>query len=278
MAVIAVAQFAPVLGDVDRNATTAAALIAEAHEAGAALVVLPELALHGYDLGAASPHSALRAEDRRLSALAGLGPDVLVGFHEATGVRRHNAAAYLSAGSSLHTQRKLYLPNYLAWEERKHSSPGQSLQAFDTPLGRTAVLICNDAWQPMVPWLAAQDGAEILLVIANSAADVDADQVDTIHYWGDLLEFHARMCQAWVVFCNRVGTESGATFWGGSRVIDPTGQTVAAAGLWNEQILYADIDVEFARAERRRLPLLADARLGFLSRAISRLIDEDGDI
>ncbi|GAA4370271.1 nitrilase-related carbon-nitrogen hydrolase [Agromyces bauzanensis] len=278
MARIAVAQFAPLLGDVDANLERVTHIAAEARAGGAGLLVTPELALHGYDLGAISPETAIAATDQRLPELTAGGIDVLLGYHERRGMRLHNSASYLSAGGTVHTQRKLYLPNYLAWEEKKHSSAGQALRAFDTGIGRVGVVICNDAWQPMLPWLLAQDGAEVLFMIADSSADVDADQVDNVRYWGDLLEFHARMCQSWVVFCNRVGVESGATFWGGSRVIDPRGETVAAAALWREELLQVEIDVEYARSERRRLPLLADARLGLLRREISRLIEAGGDL
>lgn len=61
---------------------------------------------------------------------------MLIGFHEDGGLRTYNAAVYLSAGKPVQVHRKLYLPNYSVWEERKHASPGQSMRAFDTRFGR----------------------------------------------------------------------------------------------------------------------------------------------
>jgi predicted amidohydrolase len=217
------------------------------------------------------------ATDARLTALSAAGPDVLVGFHEDSRVRAYNAASYLSAGATVHVHRKLYLPNYLVWEERKHASPGQTMRAFDTGFGRVATLICNDAWQPVLPWLAAQDGAEMLLVPTNSASGFGPDSLNTIDYWGELLRFTARMQQCWVVFCNRVGTEAGARFWGGSRVIDPSGEVVAEAPLWEPHLLIVDVDVLAARRRRREIPLVAEARLGLIERELSRIISEGGD-
>lgn len=108
---------------------------------------------------------ALAQVDCRLGEVeANLARAREAGFHEDSRVRAYNAASYLSAGTTVHVHRKLYLPNYLVWEERKHASPGQTMRAFDTGFGRVATLICNDAWQPVLPWLAAQDGAELLLV------------------------------------------------------------------------------------------------------------------
>jgi N-carbamoylputrescine amidase len=274
---IALAQIESSLGEVDTNLARMRELTDEANSRQADLIVFPELATHGYWLGQIPASLSLPAGDPRLLELAGGRADVLAGFHEDAGVRNFNSAAYLSGGRLVHVHRKLYLPTYLNWEERKHSSPGQSLRVFDAPLARAAVLICNDAWQPALPWLAAQDGAELLLVPANSAPDLSPEAVDTIAYWQDLLRLIARMQQCWVVFVNRVGTEGGARFWGGSRVLDPTGEVVAEAALWEPALVTVDIDIAAVRRRRRAFPLLAEARLGLVERELHRLIAEGGD-
>lgn len=273
---VSLAQCDCTLGDVDSNLKRLSELTAQANAGGADLTVFPELATHGYSLGSIACDCTLTARDARMAELSMGRSDVLVGFHEDGGVRAFNSAAYLSGGELVHRHRKLYLPNYLFWEERKHSSPGQSLRAFDTAHGRFATLICNDAWQPMVPWLAAQDGAEVLLIPTNSAVGHGSDSVDTIDYWNLLLRSVARMQQCWVIFVNRVGTEAAARFWGASRVVDPKGEIVAEAPMWEEALITVDIDVAAARKRRRQLPLLADARLPFVAATVRRLI-ADGD-
>lgn len=274
---IALAQVDCALGEVEANLGHAGDRVAEARAQGAELVVFPELSLHGYHLGEIAGDRSLPAADPRLARLAEAGPDVLIGFHEDGGTRTYNAAAHLGAGRTRHLHRKLYLPNYLVWEERKRCSPGQAMRAYDTGFGRVATLICNDAWQPVLPWLAAQDGAELLLVPTNSAAGSGPESLDTIAYWTDLLRFIARMQQCWVVFCNRVGEEAGARFWGGSRIIDPWGEVVAQAPLYEPALLVADVDVSAARRRRREVPLVAEARLGLIERELRRLIAEGGD-
>ncbi len=212
---------------------------------------------------------------------------MLVGFHEDAGLRTHNSAAFLSRGAVLHVQRKLYLPTYGEWEERKHTSPGQTLRAFDTPLCRLATLICNDAWQAPLPWLAAQDGAEMLLVPACSAGGTAPDApgrgrlapglLDCEEYWSQLLVTIARMQQCWVVFVNRVGTEAGACFWGASRIVDPSGEVVVRAPRSEPALLVADIDISASRRRRRALPLLGEGRLALIDRELRRLLDAGGD-
>ncbi len=273
---IALAQLDSTIGDVAANLELMHELTAEANSRRADLIVFPELAAHGYALGGV-PNASLRARDPRLTELSSGRSDVLAGFHEDGGVRAYNSAAYLSDGDVVHVHRKLFLPTYLSWEERKHASPGQSLRAFDTAHARAATLICNDAWQPALPWVAVQDGAELLLIPTNSSSDLGPSVLDTIEYWRDLLTYIARMQQCWVVFVNRVGTEAGVRFWGGSRVIDPTGETVAQAAFWEPDLITAEIDVDTAHRRRRELPLLAEARLALVEREVHRLIDDGGD-
>ncbi|QDQ12877.1 nitrilase-related carbon-nitrogen hydrolase [Streptomyces spectabilis] len=276
---VALAQTDCALGEVDENLEVARECVTQARAQCADLVVFPELSLHGYHLGALKRDTSLAADDPRLLGLSLLGPDVLVGLHEHTSLRAYNTAGYYAAGALRHAHRKLYLPNYLAWEERKHVSPGQHLRAYDLPgeHGRAATLICNDAWQPVLPWLAVQDGAEVIVIPTNSAASLDPEAMDTGLYWDTLLSYTARMLQCWVVFVNRVGNENGATFWGGSRVVDPRGTVVAQAPKWEAGLVTVDIDLHEARRQRRAVPLVAEARLGLVDREVRRLIDEGGD-
>jgi predicted amidohydrolase len=276
---LALAQMDCELGEVDANLAAARDQIEQAAAQGADLVVFPELSLHGYHLGALKRDTSIAVHDPRLPALSEQGADVIVGFHEHTSLRAYNTSAYYAQGRLLHAHRKLYLPTYLAWEERKHVSPGQHVRAYDLPggHGRAATLVCNDAWQPVVPWLAVQDGAELVIVPTNSAASLDPEAMDTGLYWDTLLSYTARMLQCWVVFVNRVGNENGASFWGGSRVVDPRGTVVAQAPKWEPGLVTVDIDLHEARRQRRAVPLVAEARLGLIGREVRRLIDEGGD-
>lgn len=274
---MAMAQVDCVLGDVKANLAEAERRVGQAAEAGADLVVFPELSLHGYELGRLHEDRSVSVADDQLAELSRFGPDVVVGLHEDGGLRRYNSAAYYSDGALVYTHRKLYLPNYLDWEERKHASPGSALRAYDTRHARMATLICNDAWQAVLPWLAAQDGAEIMLVPTNSASGIAPDAVDNISYWRDLLVHIARMQQCWVVFVNRVGDEGSASFWGGSQVLDPRGEVVARAPQWEPSLTTVDLDVRAARRRRREMPLLQEARFGLVAREVNRLLDEEAE-
>lgn len=278
---VAIAQIDCALGDVPANVRRATELIAEARAQQAELVVFPELSLSGYSLGQLGDDVAMGADDPAILGLAdhSKGIDVAVGFVEQGAVHTYNSMAYLQAGEVSHVQRKTYLPTYGRFDERKHFSPGQSLSAFDTRLGRMALIICNDAWQPCVPFIAVQDGARILLIPACSSAPAEPTEAPAIQRdWQDLLHFHARFLQTYVVFANRVGTEAGLTFWGGSQVVDPWGDTLAQAPRYEPSLLVCDLDLAAVRHARRALPLVKEARLGLLSREFDRLTSSGGDM
>jgi predicted amidohydrolase len=276
---VALAQVDCALGDVAENARRAQEIIARARDEGVDLVVFPELNLTGYTLGGVAEDVELALDDPLVDALAATTTDIaaVVGMVESGRVHAYNSALFLDGGAIVHVQRKTHLPTYGRWEEHKYFSPGPALRAFDSRLGRAAMLICNDAWQAPLAYVAAHDGARLLIITAASSLE-HADGTDPAELerdWGDLLRFHARFLQAWVVFVNRVGTEAGVTFWGGSRIIDPWGRIVAQAPRAEEALVHADLDVTAVRRRRRELPLLKEPRLGLIRREIDRLIDTD---
>ena len=284
---VALAQIDSALGQTDQNLKRAAAAIDEAVAGGADLIVFPELATSGYSLGQVTDSVALPGNDPELSGLASRakGAGVLIGYPEEgnRSIHTYNSAAYLhdhggKGNRLLHNHRKLYLPTYDIFEERKHFSPGQQMRAYDTPQGRMATLICNDAWQPQLPFLAIQDGAQVLLMPTNSAQSRFPEHYDSATYWSDITAFYARMYQCYVVFVNRVGTEGSLRFWGGSHVVDPWGQVVAEAPRHQEALVLVDIDLALIRKRRREVPLVKEARLGLVEREVRRLVEEGGDL
>lgn len=278
---VALAQINPVLGDVDANLRQTEAAIEEAKFEGADLVVFPELSLTGYSLGNIEEDVSMAVLDERITSLAERAGDtsLLLGFHEDSGTfRTYNSAAYFEDGSLLHLHRKLYLPTYGVFEERKFFSPGQRMKAFMTKFGSMATLICNDAWQPALGFLAVQDGARVLLVPTNSADSRFPGDLDTTEYWHDITRFYARMYECYVVFVNRVGTEGDLDFWGNSHVMDPWGNLMVEAALYKEDLITADLDLKSVLQRRRRVPLLREARLGLLDRELHRLVEEGGDL
>jgi predicted amidohydrolase len=279
---VALAQIDCVLGDTEENLRKAKAVVAEAQSRGADLTVFPELSLSGYALEELDDDVAIEAQSETITSLAEAAGEmaVVVGFcEEGQRFQNYNSAAYLEGGVLRHLHRKLYLPNYRIYEERKHYNPGQSMRAFDTRLGRMAILICNDAWQTFLPFIAVQDGAQVLIIPADSGSYPSYPELlDTRSYWRGITRFYARMLESYVIFVNRVGKQDNLDFWGYSHVVDPWGTVVAEAPLHEEALITADIDLSNVRRRRREVPLVKEARLALLAREVNRLAEEGGDL
>ena len=273
---VALAQLDCALGDVPENARRVRETLAAARARSADLVVFPELALTGYALGHVEDDVSRAVGDAEVGGLAAEAPEpaFVLGFTEAGPMHTYNSAAYAEGGHIRHVHRKLYLPTYAIWEERKHFTPGGAMRAFDTRFGRMAILLCADAWQPALAALAVQDGARVLIVPANSTIR----RSDIAEHWHDITRFYARTLQCYVVFVNRVGTEPGLRFWGGSHVYGPEGRLVADAPHDEPALVSADIDLGLVRRVRREMPLVKEARLGLMSREIERLVADGGDV
>jgi N-carbamoylputrescine amidase len=273
---VALGQVEPALGDVSENTRRTREVLDRARSEGADLVVFPELTLTGYSLGRVNEEVARSVDDPEIAGLAEAadGLACVVGFAEAGRVHTYNSAAYLERGAVRQVHRKLYLPNYDIWEERKHFTPGGTMRSFDTDIGPVAILICSDAWQPALAVLAVQDGARVLIVPANSTRRLPAIQEE----WRDVSRFYARMLECYVVFVNRVGEEHELSFWGGSHVYDPWGELVAEAPVDEPALVTVELELGCVRRRRRELPLVKEARLALLSRELERLAAEGGDL
>lgn len=262
-------QTDPVLGDVEGNLSRLDELVRTAPDRD--LVIAPELATHGYHLSEVPDVEPITPDDERLLRLGRHGPAVVAGFAEAFRHHAFNSAALLTDGTA-RIQRKMYLPTYRGWEERKHFRPGGKLHCYDLPKTRVSTLICNDAWQPAVPWLASHSGAEVLVVPVNSATSHIG--LPTSRAWEIILLHAAVVLQTYVVFVNRCGQENQRDFWGGSCVVHPSGEVMGRLGTEPGEI-DCELDLSELRSLRRQWPLLQESRADLIGREALELAAEE---
>lgn len=282
---IALAQVAPRLGDVDANLAIAADAVRRAATEGAALTVLPELALTGYLLQDLVPEVSMRADDSRLLAIGAEAPDMLVaiGFVEETDDHRYcNSAALLRDGALVGLHRKVYLPTYGLFDEGRFTRPGDRIRTHDVgaPVGRIGLSVCEDFWHASLPMLQALDGASLLVNVAAgpSRAPGSSAGLAAIEGWHKMQDTYALLGTVPLAFCNRVGNEEGLTFWGGSRLLAADGSTVVQAPLWDEALVVGTLNSDDLRMQRYGLPLLSDERLELVRRELDRIIAERAGI
>jgi predicted amidohydrolase len=279
---IALAQIAPSLGRLDDNLATHHRLIADARARDVGLLVFPELGLTGYLLQDLAADVAMRIDDPRLTALAGATHDLsaVVSFvEESADHRLFIAAALLEDGEVRHVYRKVHLPTYGLFDERRFFAAGEVLRAVPSRLGAGIGLsVCEDFWHLAVPQLLALDGAQLLVNVSSSPGrDLAASHevgLGTASSWRTLMRTYAQLTTSFVVFCNRVGVEESISFWGGSEVIAPTGETLLRAPLHDEGLFIVDVNLGDIRRERIALPLLRDERPELHLRELARIVAE----
>ena len=279
---IALAQIAPRLGQLDENLARHHELIGEARGRGAGLVVFPELGLTGYLLQDLAADVAMRLDDPRLADLAGAtaGMSAVVSFvEESADHRLFIAAALLEDGAIRHVHRKVFLPTYGLFDERRFFAAGDVLRAVPSRLGLgVGLAVCEDFWHLPVPQLLALDGAQLLVNVSSSPGrDLAATNevgLGTATSWRTLMRTYAQLTTSFVVFCNRVGVDESISFWGGSEVIAPTGDVLFRAPLYDEGLFDVEVAPGDVRRERIALPLLRDERPELQLRELTRIVAE----
>jgi NAD+ synthase (glutamine-hydrolysing) len=275
---VAVAQIAPALGKLDDNLRFHREQTEAARQAGADLVVFPELSLTGYYLRDQVPEVAEPLDGPLVRAMAEAAGSlaVIFGFvEESRDYRFFNTAAFVDGGSLQATHRKVYLPTYGMFDEQRYFAAGNRVRAFETRFGRIGLLICEDAWHLSCGTILQADGIDLLVIVANSPGrDVREAELGSQHTWNLITRTFAMFLSVPVVFANRVGYEDGVCFWGGSEVIGPAGQALAEAPELEPALIVAEIDPRETRRQRILAPLARDERLELTLAELERVRDE----
>ncbi|MBV6272273.1 nitrilase [Alcaligenaceae bacterium CGII-47] len=277
---VAVAQINCALGELDRNLDTHLDLITQARKAGHELLLFPELSLTGYQLGEKTIDVAMQGNDPKLLKLAEASQDIDVAFgfvEEGAGAQYYNAMALVRNGQLRFVHRKLNLPNYGNLAEGKLFAAGQHIELVTlTDPWRAGLLICADLWNPALVHLAMLQGATMLLAPVNSALGAVAGQFSNADGWDLALRFYAMMYGAPILMANRCGNEGNTYFWGGSRILDAYGKTLAGApdgytGLISAELNYADV-----QRARFRLPTIRDSNPHLIRHGMNQLARDAG--
>lgn len=275
---VRLAQTSPRLGDLPTNTADHLELISRAAGADIDLLVFPELSLTGYYLRDLTCDVALTTDAPELAQIAQAAKDlsVVIGIvEESARFSFHTSSLYLQRGRLIHTHRKVYLPTYGMFDEGRYLSPGHSLRAFDTEFGRMGMLVCEDLWHPILPYILAHDGIHYLIVTSNSPSrGAKPEGIGIAQTYDEMLKTYARLFGIYVVFCNRVGYEDGVNFWGGSRVVAPSGDVVACGPLLERAEVDAEIDPLEVRRARAAAPMLEDDDIHLALRELGRIRDE----
>lgn len=271
-------QFAPRLGDFGANLATHIEVLQQAIEDGIDLVVFPELSLTGYYLRDLTGEIARQTDARELREIAELSQSIAVVVGMVEESRTHGlyaSALCYERGHLAHVHRKVYLPTYGMFDEGRYLSAGRHVRAFESRFGMMGLLICEDAWHPVLPYLLAHQGVQTLVVTANSPTrGVTVDGLSIQRAYAEMMATYARLLQVHVCFCNRVGYEDGVNFWGGSFAVAPSGRITSQGPRLEEALVDVEIAPEDARRERLATPLVEEEDLGLALSELRRIVDD----
>ncbi len=278
---LALVQMNTTLGKVEKNLEKHLDYIEKAHQAGAELIIFPELSLTGYvlqDLVSTVAHQPTQDDPVFKPLLeASKKIDMMVGFVEEDQRNRfYISAAYLSNGAVSHVHRKVYLPTYGLFDEGRFFAWGDQVRAFDTRFGRAGMLICEDFWHASPPYLLWLDGADLLFFIsASPGRGLTADPLlENVRWVEHINRAYASLFTSFVFYTNRVGFEDGLNFPGGAAVFDPNGSIQDKAPYHDEFMLISDVDLNELHRTRARLPLLRDERTALVQRELNRILND----
>ncbi len=245
-----------VRGDAARALAVMRRVAHRASEAGARLVVFPELFLCGYDLGEDVARHAERADGPAAAEVAriaaGARISVLYGYPERARGRIYNSAQLIDrSGRPVANYRKTHL--YGAWERRVFA-PGDALVTAEIDGLRIGILICYDVEFPETVRALALAGADLVAVPTALIRPFDGVA-------RTLVPARALENQVYVAYAGLCGAEGDTAYCGRSCIVGPDGMDVARAGR-RPQLLLAELDTATMVASRRLNPYLMDRRPG----------------
>jgi NAD+ synthase len=211
---ITVAQLNPAVGDIDGNAAKARAARAQAAQDGADLIAFSELFICGYppeDLVLKPAlQAACRAKVEELAReTADGGPAMLIGTPWVEDGKLYNAYCLLDGGVIAAVRRKVDLPNYGVFDEKRVFAPGPMPGPVNFRGVRIGMPICEDIWGTDVVETLAETGAELMIVPNGSPYHRDKDDVRLNIAVARVTESDLPM-----VYINQVGAQDELVFDG----------------------------------------------------------------
>lgn len=250
---IALGQINTTIGDFSGNSAKIIDYSRQARDAGAHVILFPELAVCGYpprDL--VEKPSFVQGNLEALDAIRTAVPDITIitgvvtKASASTGKSVMNSAVVLQGGEVKLLQSKMLLPTYDVFDELRNFAPADSQRLLDLYQHKVALTICEDAWNDKHFWnrrLYSFDPVEALI---KSGGDIVFNISASPFYVGkrelrrNMLRAIAENDKVSVVLVNLVGGNDSVIFDGSSLVIDTEGRVVAQAKSFEEDLVYYD--------------------------------------
>lgn len=257
---LALAQISSKREDKQKNLEKIEKVAIKAKENSADLVIFPELCLTGYTVrdqlyelaetipGPSTERVAKIARKTEMHIVFGM-PEI----SKKTKATMFNSSVLISPQGIIGKYNKMYLPTHSVFEEKRYFRPGYQSASFKTAIGDIGLCICYDLFFPEVTRLARLDGAKLIVCISASPSVRRT-------YFEIFTAARALENTAYLAYVNLVGVEDGLQFWGGSRLIGPTGEVIAKAKYDAEDFVICEVDFNDLLSAEPFIPTLRDLR------------------
>jgi len=240
---VGLAQINTTVGDLEGNVLKVVEYVERAREMGVDVVSFPELTITGYPpedllLRSRFVHDNVEALHSMVERCRGI--TAVVGFADVVGSDLFNAAAMIHDGRLTHVYHKQRLPNYGVFDEKRYFQEGAEFPVYEVTGVPVGVNICEDIWYPGDPTeTQAKAGASVIVNINGSPYHEGKR-----HFREEMLAERARAYGVHVCYTNQVGGQDELVFDGGSMVLAPTGELIARAAMFEEELLVCDVAIE----------------------------------
>jgi predicted amidohydrolase len=249
------------VGNKRKNLEVIEKRVKQAKKAGAELIAFPELSLTGYtvrdrayELAEPVPKGDSVREIERVAK----NEDVHIVFgaierSAKTGSVLHNSAVLVGPKGCVGKYQKMYLPTHSVFEEKRYFRPGYQAKVFETEVGKIGMIICYDIYFPEITRLLSLKGANLIICISASPSVRRG-------FFETLTAARAIENGVFLAYVNLAGIEDGLQFWGGSRIIAPSGSIISQAKYDVDDLIHATMDYSDMNRVRAWIPTLRDLR------------------
>ena len=239
---VALGQLNTTVGDLDGNVARMIEWTVRAADAGADLICFPELAVTGYPpedlvLRARFVEDNLAALDALAASTVGSSCAVMVGFVDRSELGLHNAAALIRDGGIQERYHKIQLPNFGVFDEKRYFVPGDAPCSVRLATSELGLSVCEDAWHGGAPFDEYARTRPQAIVNINGSPYHHGKGAERLEICRD----RARQTGAWIVYVNAIGGQDELVFDGGSMVVSPSGEVVARAAMFKEDLVVVEI-------------------------------------
>jgi NAD+ synthase (glutamine-hydrolysing) len=251
---IALAQINPTLGDLAANADLISKYARDAANAGAVIVVYPEMIVTGYPVEDLATRSSFRSASinsvnniaKRVSDEGNGDLTLLVGYlGESEKGEPQNCVAVIHRGAIVATYIKHHLPNYGVFDEFRNFKPGNHSLVIRVVGVDIGIAICEDIWQEGGP-VAELAKRNIGLFLVPNGSPFEANKNDLRLA---LVQRRAQQINAPLAYVNMTGGQDDLVFDGDTIVVDADGSLIARAPQFEDGLMVIDLDVKLASSD-----------------------------